>query len=89
MGGWVGVSVGRGASGRMSGQRVISENNNSQDVGAYTFKAGPAPPAPAGPPAPPARPRRGVALVALGSVNLTRSPTGAAGRAQGRGRLAQ
>jgi hypothetical protein len=30
---------------------VLSENNNSQDLGAYTFKAGPAPPAPAGPPA--------------------------------------
>lgn len=40
MDGW----VGGGVWGRRPGQRVLSENNNSGDLGAYTFKAGPAPP---------------------------------------------
>lgn len=57
-GGWMDRWVGRGVWGRRPRQRVLSENNNSGDLGAYTFKAGPAPPR--------ARPSvcRGVALVA-------------------------
>lgn len=61
MGGWVGEER---LVGRRPGQRVLSENNNTPDLGAYTFKAGPAPPAPSRPPA------EVSALVALGSGEL-------------------
>lgn len=51
--GWMDGWVGRGTWGRRPGPRVLFENNNSRDLGAYTFKAGPAPRPPARPPARP------------------------------------
>lgn len=71
MGGWVGEER---LVGRRPGPRVLSENNNTPDLGAYTFKAGPAPPAPSRPPAEVSRSWR------WAGVNLTRSPRRRCGR---------
>lgn len=48
---------------------MLSENNNSGDLGAYTFKAGPAPPRARPPVSPPRCRARGAGLRELDSLS--------------------